>query len=436
MAEISELSEREVQILQLVATGASNKEIANQLYISTNTVKVHLRNIFTKIGAASRTEAAMYAVQSGFVQAGGGEQQGLSNQFPVDEDHTSKSSFFYRNIAIALMGLLLIAVIIFGVSVLQNPNIFASPLKELVAEETRWQILSDLPTARRGLAVTAFENTIYAIAGETVEGVTGMTEIYQPETDTWVTGIPKPLPVVDVNAIVLGGKIYIPGGHLASGEVTNILEIYNPRTSEWGRGADMPISISAYAMAAFEGNLYLFGGWGGEEYLDTVFEYDPFQDSWVELTKMPVKRAYSGAAVSGGKIYILGGINKDGALSNNDIYSPELEQEGVAPWSKAVPIPEKRYAMGVTNVVENIYLIGGSHDDEEAFYSYIYLPATNEWQQLGHPFPQALTKFGQVLLGMRIYFIGGEFGDERISQNMSYQAIYTLSIPVVSKSEK
>ena len=65
--EPTELSERELEILRLVATGAGNKEIAQKLFISTNTVKVHIRNIFTKIGASSRTEAAMYAVRTGLV---------------------------------------------------------------------------------------------------------------------------------------------------------------------------------------------------------------------------------------------------------------------------------------------------------------------------------------------------------------------------------
>ena len=59
------LTEREVAVLQLVAQGLANKEVAAELGIATNTVAVHLRNIFDKTGAKSRTEAAMFATRHG-----------------------------------------------------------------------------------------------------------------------------------------------------------------------------------------------------------------------------------------------------------------------------------------------------------------------------------------------------------------------------------
>src|SRR5687768_2580013 len=52
--QTNQLSEREREILRLVAGGLTNQQIANQLGISVNTVKVHLRNVFAKIGVASR----------------------------------------------------------------------------------------------------------------------------------------------------------------------------------------------------------------------------------------------------------------------------------------------------------------------------------------------------------------------------------------------
>jgi len=57
------LSEREVEILKLVSAGMSNRAIADQLSISENTVKYHLKNILHKLGVSNRTEAVSWAIQ-------------------------------------------------------------------------------------------------------------------------------------------------------------------------------------------------------------------------------------------------------------------------------------------------------------------------------------------------------------------------------------
>lgn len=61
------LTDREVGILKLVAEGLTNKEISEQLVISENTVKIHLRNILEKLQLKNRIQAAVYAVRQGMV---------------------------------------------------------------------------------------------------------------------------------------------------------------------------------------------------------------------------------------------------------------------------------------------------------------------------------------------------------------------------------
>ena len=57
------LSDREIEILELIAAGAANKEIAERLGITEVTVKAHLRNIYAKIGAQNRAHAVTIALQ-------------------------------------------------------------------------------------------------------------------------------------------------------------------------------------------------------------------------------------------------------------------------------------------------------------------------------------------------------------------------------------
>src|SRR5690606_1807450 len=60
---VPRLTEREMEVLRLVAKGMNNREIAKQLFISENTVKNHVRNILDKLQLHSRMEAVVYAVR-------------------------------------------------------------------------------------------------------------------------------------------------------------------------------------------------------------------------------------------------------------------------------------------------------------------------------------------------------------------------------------
>ncbi|GAI43030.1 unnamed protein product, partial [marine sediment metagenome] len=64
------LTSREVEVLQLVAQGVNNKQIGDSLFISENTVRTHIRHIMGKLHLANRTQAAAYALKKGLIEAG------------------------------------------------------------------------------------------------------------------------------------------------------------------------------------------------------------------------------------------------------------------------------------------------------------------------------------------------------------------------------
>jgi DNA-binding NarL/FixJ family response regulator len=68
---VDELTTREIEVLNQVVTGATNKEIADTLHITENTVKIHLRNILEKLHVQNRIQAAVYAVRQGLVSGEG-----------------------------------------------------------------------------------------------------------------------------------------------------------------------------------------------------------------------------------------------------------------------------------------------------------------------------------------------------------------------------
>ena len=426
------LSEREKEIVRLVATGASNKEIARQLTISTNTVKVHLRNIFGKIRVNSRTEAAMYAVNSGLLSTTEAHTDFTPEQPVIDGDKSqpaAQSRLTWYLMAIA--GILTIFVLFFYNRNQERRNQQPVYTPAPVMEEQRWQVMALMPTARSGLALTVYENNVCAIGGKTTEDVTGAVECFDIPSNTWTTLASKPTPVQYASAVLIGGLIYVPGGQLASGEVTNVLEIYNPRQDTWSQGTALPMKVSAYAMVAYEGRLFLFGGWDGKKYLRSVFEYDPTLKTWRSLPDMPTARGFQGAAVAGQKIFVIGGFDGKKALVVNEIFLPDKADDPIKAWNKAAPLPEGTYAMGIASLTDRIFIIGGNSLTKKKFPSLVYIEPNDLWQAFDPPPVSLGTELGLVSQGINLHIVGGLVDNLPSAENLTYQALYTLSFPII-----
>jgi DNA-binding CsgD family transcriptional regulator/N-acetylneuraminic acid mutarotase len=440
MGNNHELSERERDIVKLVATGVSNKEIAQKLNITTNTVKVHLKNIFAKIGVLSRTEATLYAIEYGIVDAPG--NRGIQ----TEPDTANWRTFFSKRqwFIIPTLTLFLLATIIVPWYLMQQQNI--SPTVTQVALFTptplpRWQEQAPMPEGRAGMAATMYENQIYIFAGENETGITGSTLRYDLNNGTWGTAADKPTPVTDIQAAMIGEKVYIPGGWTGS-SVSRDLDVFNPRLNTWEKKASLPQPRSGYAMAALEGRLYLFGGWDGEKVTNITYTYNPYEDVWTELNPMPIARAYMSAVTIDNKIYIIGGWDGKNSISRTDVYFPNREGTGDINWFQYTSLPNPLCRYAITEITNIIYLLGMSGNDcssnkdfslsneNSNQVMYQFITNTNSWYRIdvspfGIGFDSTLITVDNLL-----YNIGGYINGYVRSTNQTYHALYTSQIPI------
>ena len=287
------LSEREIEVMKLVALGKTNQQIACDLSISPNTVKVHLRNIFEKLGVQSRTEATMEAVRRGWVSVGetapvpaddsadqddpaaaGGmtDRNGAALASPAAADTVVPSppkavepapyrppiARWQRVYMIAIAALLLLALLapIWWQSRSQAATV--TPFSDVGQVQMapaarpkvpRWIGRAPLPDPTDRLALATDGSKLYAIGGETASGITDQVAIYDPRSNGWAAGAPKPTPVANANAIWLRDRIYVPGGTTADGMPTDAVEVYDPKTDTWEARAALPFPLAAYGSA-------------------------------------------------------------------------------------------------------------------------------------------------------------------------------------------
>ncbi len=435
--ELTPLSDREIQIVRLLATGATNHQIARELVISVNTVKVHLRNIYAKLDVASRTEATMVAVRQGWVEvprpddadeALEGARVTSSPPSLPRPDRWPRVSLAKRIALVAasllaLMVLLLPQVLRGGANGSEaDPIGGVFPTAPTDLSTTRWRTRAQMPTPRTGLAVAEHEGLVYAIGGVSNDGVTAKVEVYDPKADAWATRRPKPLPVGFISAVQVGGKIFVPGGIDTARRPRNSLEIYDPVQDSWQSGAPLPKPLGAYGLAALNDQIYLFGGRGEQGYVASVYRYDPKVDAWEELQPMDRARGLLSAAAIGDRIYVVGGYDDIAEFNSCDAYDPTA-----GTWTPCSPMDIPRGGLVAVAVREHLYAIGGGMDGYLAFNER-YDPRIDTWNRIETPVREQWRGLGVAFVFPHLYAIGGWNG-AFLSVNEAYQALYQVILP-------
>jgi len=455
MAESGEtLSERELDVLRCVSSGASNKQIASELTISQNTVKVHLRNIYTKLDVSSRTEATTSAIQQGYITIPGIENLVSTSETeivtePADEQGKivepaaevagqPRKRSWRMPILLLLLLFSAIAILLLGLQVMNQSQAAATPepFEERAIGDSHWTSSRPMPEGRANMAVASVGLDIYQIGGETATGVDGKVTIFNSVDRTWQEAAEKPTAVADASAVELYGEIYVPGGRLANGQPNAAVEAYSPSQDAWRPIASLPQPLSGGLALSDGAFLYVFGGWNGEKYLDTVFKYDPSSDSWRPLPPMTQAKAFAAGGALTGKLIVVGGVNELGQLPSCNLFDPASEE-----WSSCPEMLQPRAAAGSAVLLNKLYVIGGGlNDEDEVSYSEVYDPNSEIWQVVNTPMLEEKASWPHAGVGhieTRIYALGGRHGDIYLDDTLIYAPlVYQTFIPAASSGSE
>ena len=292
----------------------------------------------------------------------------------------------------------------------------------------RWTSRAALPEPRGRLALVTDEHKLYAIGGETAQGVTGEVAIYDPRNNGWLSGVRKPTPVSNVAAAYLNDRIYVPGGSTVTSGVTNVLEVYDPRADTWEARASLPAPRAAYGLAALHGKLYLFGGWDGTAYRSETYVYDPATDAWTPATPMSAPRAFLAAGASGDGIYVVGGHDGRRELDTVAFYEPAAEGAEGGPWSPRASLNQPRAGLGVTTIGARVYAVGGGWESPLAFNEQ-YDAKVDAWSRIATPLVGQWRNLGLAALDNMLYAVGGWSGSY-LATNEAYQALIRQLLPL------
>ena len=419
-----------------------------------NTVKVHLRNIFTKLDVSSRTEATTAAIQQGYIAVPGLESSSTDSELQLAADITAEQSLgadspaspveqrrghsWRTPILLLLLLFSVIAILLLGWQVMSQNQASATPepFEETAIGDSRWFSSRPMPEGRANMAVASVGLDIYQIGGETANGVDGKVNYFDSVERIWQEAAEKPTAVADASAAELYGELYVPGGRLADGQPTAVVEAYSPSQDAWRPIASLPQALAGGLALSDDAFLYVFGGWDGDQYLDTAFKYDPSANRWRPLPPLPEAAAFSTGAALTGKLAVVGGINVEGQLAGCHMFDPIDES-----WAECPEMLQPRAGAGSAVLLNKLYVIGGGLEGEgEVSFSEVYDPISETWQVVNTPMLDDRANWPYAGIGhieTRIYALGGRQGDAYLDDTLVYAPlVYQTFIPAASSGNE
>lgn len=440
----SPLSDTELAILQLIATGATNREIGRERSISEATVKKHVTNINAKLGTGNRTEAVRRALEMGLVTVEGpvqpdGVDRAAAKRLADELERTRRQT---RRITRALVltgvaGFIAAAAAVWlAIQLVDDPAVVVSEIATAIPPPgADWIPGRDLPSPRTDLVLVADEREIYAIGGADSSGVLADTLVYDEVQIGWRPRTDKPTAVQGASAVPISGSFLVAGGCLGDGSATDVVELYDPEEDVWTRGPTLPEPVCGFALVDLQGRVYLLGGRSGSDPAtasDRVWRYDREGGEWTEAGRMPLARCDMAAVALGNQIHVLGGLDRSGRpQSSHWVYTPLDERDR---WNTegGPPLPEGRAGLVAVGLLRNIWVVGGGWDRtvENGALVWVAEPGKS-WEPyatLRPPTPQrghAIT----VVHDQWLHIAGGESDGRLLDQYQTIRPITTIMVP-------
>ena len=445
------LSEREMEVARLLATGASNAEIARALIISPHTVKVHVRNIYEKLSVGSRTEATMLLVQQGWlVVPGATHAEPVPAPPPPPEPEPLPAAQpvvlpWQRALlgALLLLALLLIAYPFWRVQARTSaPLLTDAGLRSAGAPslslDARWGALTPLPLARSRHATARIDGRVFIIGGEGEAGLPlRRIDVYDINANRWTSLAPLPTATSNLAAAAIGNAVYVAGGTWDAAPPDNAPPLFNPllwrldpAANTWDSLGEIPVPVAGAALAADETTLYLVGGWDGTAMRDEIWAYTPAPAGarpaeWTLAGRMAAPRAFLGAVVVNGELYVVGGFDGQRELVRVDAYDPANQR-----WRALPPMAGARSGFSLVYDGVAIVALGGGWLDTVTTHER-FDPAIEVWSNFPSPLSGSWRHLGAASLDGKLFLMGGWSGGY-VDANVQYQSTFRALLPVIT----